>query len=308
MKKILSKIKFPKAVPKTELTQSLITNVSGAFNAVTGTFDTGMGLIRSTLGDMPFIGATATSKVYDHTEFDEKHYFLIPDPKSQKGFSFYVMRCLPAGIPPINDLPKRRLLHLPNEHALPMLQNIVIEDAKQTVKSKPSQDSFIKENLTSLINEIDEIDDKAFKGVLLLGGLVALANPLAGGTIAMKAMVPALGLTLSKYGLQFASQTATNIEISNEIRRAEKDIKKQFKASSTISLINPLLHHLNHQTSSDMWMAELELFQFKCPDIDFSQADKRRLLELSRQAISDVIEDEIPEDYFKRMEDIILFQ
>lgn len=99
--------------PAVGLGEALLSGVSGAFDKVTGTFETGFGVLQSTLGGIPFFGATATSKSYDHTKFDEKHYFLIPDTGSEDGYALYVMRSLPEGIPPINNLEKRRLLHLP---------------------------------------------------------------------------------------------------------------------------------------------------------------------------------------------------
>jgi len=307
MKRILSKIKMPSLGSATELGDALFSKVTGTFDIVTGTFDTGVGVLRATWGSLPLLGGTATSKAYDHTKIDEKHYFLVPDKTAEQGFSLYVMRCLPAGVPPINELPKRRLLHLPNEHALPMLENIVVEQARAAAKSEPREGGFVTKNLISLMNEIDEVDDKAFNGVLLLGGLIALVNPLAGGAVAMKAMVPAVGLILSKYGLKIASETATNIDIANKIKRAEKDVKKQFKEANTISLINPLLFHLENAGNTSMWMMEREKFQFSCEEMEFSQADVKRLLELSEQAIGDVTNNAVPHDYYKKMSDIILF-
>ena len=44
----------------------------------------------------------------------------------------------------------------------------------------------------NLINEIDKVEGKVFSGVLLLGAAIALANPLAGAAIAMKAVHPLL--------------------------------------------------------------------------------------------------------------------
>ena len=117
MKKILKKI--PGVGSAIGLGEAL-------FDGVTGALDTGVGLVSATLQGIPFFGSTTTSDEYDHNKVDEKHYFLIPDRLSDQGYSLYVMRCLPAGVPPINDLPKQRLIHLPGENALPMLQNIMM--------------------------------------------------------------------------------------------------------------------------------------------------------------------------------------
>jgi len=309
MKKILSKIKVPHIgsvlIPAAGLGDALLSGVGGAFDKVTGTFDTGVGVLKSSLGGIPFFGATATSKFYDHTQFDEKHYFLIPDETSDDGYSLYVMRSLPEGVPPINDLEKRRLLHLPSEGALPMLEHIVIKDARERASTDAVSTNFVSTNLDSLVNEIDKVDSKVFGGVLLLGGLVALANPLAGAAVAMKAAVPSIGLMVSKYGLKTVSQTATNMDIAKQIKRAEKEVKTQFKSAKTVSVINPLLHHMGTRTSLDMWMMEHEKFQYLCEDIEFTQKDIRRLTDFTEQAISDVVKDAETQIYLEKVTAII---
>jgi hypothetical protein len=309
MKKILSKIKVPDigsvVNPAMDFGDALTSGVTGAFDKVTGTFDTGVGVLSSSLGGIPFFGATATSKFYDYTQFDEKHYFLIPDKASDDGYSLYVMRSLPEGVPPINDLEKRRLLHLPSESALPMLEHIVVKDARERASAEAVSGNFVSSNLDSLIDEIDKVDGKVFGGVLLLGGLVALANPLAGAAVAMKAAVPSIGLMVSKYGMKAVSETATNIDVARQIKRAEKDVKTQFKSAKTVSVVNPLLHHLGTQTSLDMWMMEAEKFQFLCDDMEFTQKDTLRLTDFTEQAISDVAKDAETQIYLEKVTAII---
>ena len=157
MKKIIPNFKIPKLSgilnPAAEMGESLVSGVSGAFNKVTGTFDTGTGLLKSTLGGIPFLGSTFSSKTYDHTQYDERHYFLIPDPAS--------------------------------------------------------------------------------------------------------------------------------------------------------SLVNPVLYHLVHKISLDMWMMESEKFEFQSLSIDFSQADILRLTELSKKAISDTLVGSEIDDHLNQVIEII---
>ena len=270
-----------------EMGEALLGGVGGAFDAARGTFDTGFGLLRATIGGIPFLGTTATSDAYDHTRVDEKHYFLIEDEREAHGFALLVLRCLPAGVPPINDLPKRRLLHLPRADALPMLEHIVREEARQRAQDQGASGNAVSANLDALINEIDRVDSKVFGGLLAVGGLVALANPLAGAAIAAKALVPSIGLIAAKYGLKAASRTATNVELSREIRRAEKEVVRQFRSSETLSLVNPVLHHMGARTPLDMWMVEAERFQFEVDGAQFGRADIQRLTALTMQALED---------------------
>src|SRR5262245_5819860 len=82
----------------------------------------GVGFVKAAVGQTWLYGSTESALSYDHNRVDEKHYFLVPDRRSDVGYSLYAMRCLPDGVPPINDLPKRRYFHLPNEHALPTVE------------------------------------------------------------------------------------------------------------------------------------------------------------------------------------------
>ena len=269
----------PAAVSST-LSDSLISGVGGAF-------DTGFGLLRDTIGGVPFFGTTASSELYDHSKIDEKHYFLIPDDRTEDGFSLLVTRCLPAGVPPINDLPKRRLLHLPSREALPMLEHILLREARERAQVETVPSNAFSNNLNAMIDEIDSVDSKVFAGLLTVGGLVALANPLAGAALAAHAIIPSVGLIAARYGLRAASRTATNLELSREIKRAEKEVTTQFRSSETFSLLNPVLHHVSAPAPLDMWMVEGERFAFETDATEFGDDDIRRLVELTLQALAD---------------------
>ncbi len=268
------------AAVSSSLSDSLISGVGGAF-------DTGFGLLRDTIGGVPFFGTTASSELYDHSKIDEKHYFLIPDDRTEDGFSLLITRCLPAGVPPINDLPKRRLLHLPSNEALPMLEHILLREARERAQAETVTGNAFSNNLDAMIDEIDRVDSKVFGGLLTVGGLVALANPLAGAALAAHAIIPSVGLIAAKYGLKAASRTATNLELSREIRRAEKQLTAQFRSSETLSLLNPVLHHVGTPGPLDMWLAESERFAFASDSSAFGDHDIRRLAALTLQALAD---------------------
>ena len=116
----------------------------------------------------------------------------------------------------------------------------------------------------------------------------------------MKAAVPSIGLLVSKYGLKVVSETATNMDIAQQIKRAEKEVKTQFKSAKTVSVINPLLLHMGTRTSLGMWMMENGNFQFVCDDIEFTQKDVRRLTDFTEQAISDVVKDAETQIYLEK--------
>jgi hypothetical protein len=311
VKKYLSKLKWSKPrfgldLPDIDLGAAFKSGVDGAAELITGGVGSSVDVMRTTLGKMPFLGSTASSEAYEHAGVDEKHYFLVPDTGSETGYSLHIMRCLPMGVPPINELPKRRMLHLSSSHALPLLQSIVSEQAKADVRSAERDTPYLASNLNALIDEIDAVDGKLFNGVLLIGGLVAFVNPVAGAAVALKAVLPSAGLIVSRYGLKFASDTVTNLDLAAQVRRAEKDVAKQFKEANTVQLVNPLLAHMQDETDLGMWMMDRDAFAFGCEDLAFSRVDVRRLVDLTRAAISDVSGEAANDAYLDALSEIVI--
>lgn len=307
MKKLISKFKIPIPTIKVPGLDFAADLGESLFSAVTGTLDSGVGLLKSTLGAIPFFGKTSVSDSYDHEKFDERHYFLIPDPEDTEKFSFQITRCLPIGVPPINDLEKRRLLHLPSQHALPMLESLLMQETEASIRSELSEPGTILKSVGGLLDEVDKHDEKAFAGLLLIGGLVALANPLAGAAVAANAAIPSIAMIVSKYGLRIADQKRTNMEIARNIKKAEKDLKKQFKEAATSMVINPLLSNLGHSVSLESWLMEQQKFVFQCEDFEFTQADLIRLMDLTKEAIEDTTDHPIDPAYFKSVREKVLW-
>lgn len=263
-----------------------------AFSQATGALGAGAGYVKSTLGQTWVFGSTSSSSSYDQRSVDEKHYFLMPDRRSEIGYSLYVMRCLPEGIPPINDLPKHRLIHLASEQARPTLEHILLADARETAEGTTPSALSVGARLNDIADQIDQIDNKAFNGVLLIGGLVALINPLAGAAIAVKALLPSLGMLLSKHGLKYVGDTANALEMSQRIKAAEKDVLKQFRGAGTEELVNPLLAQLDRALDTDETQYE-PILEFDAQKICFGERDRERLFRLTCEAITNTYEEVI---------------
>lgn len=247
------------------------------------TVGAGVGFVKSAVGRLWVFGSTETSASYDQ-DVDEKHYFLVPDRRCESHYSLYVMRCLPDGVPPLNSLPKRRLFHLPSEHALPTVEHILLTDARQSAEDATAERNSFGARLRQIADEIDRLDGKVFNGVLLIGGLVALVNPLAGAAVAMKAMIPSVGLLLSKYGLQYVGDAADARSMTARIKNAEREVLEQFRAAGAESLVNPLLAQMDRALAT----SELEydpVLDFDAENMDFGACDRRRFFRLTCQAI-----------------------
>ncbi len=258
-----------------------------AFSKTTEVIGSGVGFVTETIGNTKIFGSTESSDSYDSEKTDEKHYFLIPDRLSEFGYSLYTMRCLPDGVPPINDLPKARFFHLPNDHALPTVEKILLTEAESDAEAEESSPTSIGNRLHELADQVDRLDSKVFNGVLIIGGLVALINPIAGAAVAMKALLPSAGLILSKYGLKYAGETATNMEAQSRIKAAQKDVLQQFKESNTHSLANPILGQLDKALETEEEEYD-PILDFDLESLDFGTQGKQRLLKLTCQAILNV--------------------
>lgn len=266
-----------------DLSVAALTKTSGAVGA-------GVGFVQTQINKYGFFGSTETSTSYETETVDEKHYFLIPNHGQELGYSLYTMRCLPDGVPPINNLTKRRIFHLPNEHALPTLEHMLLCDAREIVQAQPATPLTIGKRLNELADQIDQLDGKVFNGVLLIGGLVALANPVAGAVLTMKALVPSVGLLISKFGLRYVGDSANSLDLASRIRAAEKDVLKQFRQAGAESVVNPLLNQLDLalRTTEAQYNPSL---QGTLETMDFGMLDRHRMLKLTCQAITNTYQE-----------------
>jgi len=261
-----------------------------AFTQATKTIGAGYGFVRESVGGLWLFGSTESSDSYDDQHVDEKHYFLIPFRASEMDCTLYSMRCLPTGVPPVNDLPKRRIFHLPSEHAGQAVEQLLKQQARDSLETAPADEKAVGSRLIGLADQVDRLDDKVFNGVLLIGGLVALINPLVGAGIAAKALLPSLGILLSKFGLKYAGESLNSWTLEKKIRSAEKDVLQQFRGADTESLINPLLVQLDRALeTSEMQFDPLLDVDFE--QADYGQRDQRRMIQLSCRAITNVYQD-----------------
>ena len=138
---------------------SMLSKTSGVVGA-------GVGYVKSSIGKASVFGSLESSSLYDEDKTDERHYFLIPDRRTEVGHSLYVLRCLPKDVPPINDLPKHRIFHLPNAHALPTVEHILLADARDSAESESESTTSLSNRIQDLADQIDKLDSKMFSCLL----------------------------------------------------------------------------------------------------------------------------------------------
>lgn len=225
MKNIVSKTSEFATKVSTKLSKQVIGSVS---------------VFSKTVSGLKLVITSERSTDYEE-KYDEKHYFIIPFELSDSGFALHTMRCLPESTLEINDLPKRRIFHFPNEGYEPLLRDYLFKAAKELAIEGPTSS---KSTLKSIADDIDTIDRKLTYGMLLIGGLTAVVNPLIGAGIAAKAVTPgAMGL-LNKYGLRPLSEKMNKASVEKTIKQAEDNVLLQFTESTTLRVTNPILQEL----------------------------------------------------------------
>lgn len=215
--------------------------VRSVADKATEELSSGYSIVKEKVNGLPIFVSAEKSDKYNDIQYDEKHYFVIPYELSEYKFALHTMRCLPNAVPEINNLPKRRVFHFPNEHSEEMLKGYMRQSAEEMVRVKSEN---TPSSLESLANQIDSLDKKLTYGMLLVGGLAAIVNPLLGVGIAAKALLPSVGGLLNKYGLRPTGERFSKHQLEKSIKEAEEHIAKEFEAANTLQVINPILQEL----------------------------------------------------------------
>lgn len=226
MKKYIDQAKASVQAAKTNLTEKLESSIS---------------MVREKVNGLPIIMSLEKDSK-SVSSYDEKHYFVIPYKISDTGFALHTMRSLPGNTSEINNLPKRRVFHFANEQAQFELEYHLKEVTREHALTAQGEKVSALEDLA---NTIDALDKKLTYGMLLVGGIAAIFNPLVGVGIAAKAVMPSVSGLLTKYGLRPVGEKMTKAQLANEVKAAEKHIDQQFKEGDTLKVINPILQELN---------------------------------------------------------------
>lgn len=265
-------------------------SINQKVTSFTNELDVGMSLVKKVIGGLPVL--VSLERVDDKTEnYDEKHYFVIPFHLSDSKFSLHTMRSLPEGAPEVNDLPKRRVFHFPNEHYEETLRQFMLEAARSAAYESHSNDIS---SIEKLADEIDILDSKLTYGMLFVGGLAAIFNPLIGVGIAAKALLPSVSGLFNRYGLRPIGEKATRSQIEQRAKEAEQSVLKQFSESTTLKVINPILNELEfalrtteeqHDPLSDPNLASAQLTELE--NSDWRKLTERAVYDVYKEVLND---------------------
>lgn len=248
----------------------------------------GASFVRSSWGKLPFVSSVEAAPQHDRVERDETHYFLVPTPFATEGYALHCARRIPEGFATANDLPRLRVFHLPGPGADRVLESLVIQATQQ--KRSPSEDdseSSVVARLEWVADEIDRQSTKVTGGLLLIGGVVALANPLIGAGIAAKALLPSIGSILSRGALKTASRKILRWQDDRREKQRTREAEREIQSIPVVSIVNPLLATLERALLTDR--AEFDpILEADFDDVAVEGWNQAEVLRLSARSIVDV--------------------
>ena len=212
--------------------------------------DDGIGYLKTSIGSIPVFAGTKVYVAEEGMGTDETHYFLIPFRATARGYAIGTQRVLPEGIGPENDLPTRRVFHLPRHTEIETLERFLADDLADGHTAAADSQSDLAERLDSVADEIDRKSNIVTGGLLLIGGAVAFANPIVGAGIAAKALIPGVGAVISREGLKRAGEILRRRRAEDVEDKAGRMAEQQVKRMKPEVHENALLSLLEEAVSS----------------------------------------------------------
>ena len=210
----------------------------------------GLGFLKTSIGSIPIFAGTKVYVAEEGMAADETHYFLIPFRAAERGYAIATQRVLPEGIGPENDLPKHRVFHLPRNTPINTLERFLADDLAEGHAKMADPRSDLADRLDAVADEIDEKSHFVTGGLLLIGGAVAIANPIVGAGIAAKALFPGVGAVLSREGLKKVGDILRKKREEDVGEEAEKMAQREVRRMKPELHENALLSLLEEAVSS----------------------------------------------------------
>ena len=179
-------------------------------------------------------------------EKDETHYLLIPRPvASGEGveFTLFSKRVIPEGYGANNSLPKERVFHLSDESVEDRLRSQLTESLIAREGESGGGDPLdLAGRLEALAEEMDKETDKVSGGMLIVGGLTTLINPVAGIGMMASGVLPKIGGKLVRSGASLAGDQLRDWSQ----KRMEKKVSSEVERLKPLIFINPVFVFFNN--------------------------------------------------------------
>ncbi len=233
--------------------------ITAAPNAAQAWTRSGITLLQSSVGALRLFSSTRVDAAVGNPLQDETHYFLIP---GADGYVLAERRRLPPEVGTVNSLPKVRIFHVHDAAGVAVLEEQLLGKLMAAAPREAGWDGDLASRLEIIGEEIDRQSFVVTGGLVMLGGVVAIANPLLGIGIAAKALLPGLGSKLAKFGLGAAADSMRRVGSSWRERTARNQAKDEIRRLKPQVVIDPVLAFIDRQVAlgaaADPQMSELE--------------------------------------------------
>ena len=234
--------------------------------------ESGLRSVSEVFRGTKIFGALAASSGED-VEYDETHYVLVPLLGAQSDYAIYTKRVLPPDTGATNSLPKARIFHVPDETGKELLEQELVASIVRDRSGHDASSSELADMLEKVADQIDSETNKISGGLLLVGGAVALVNPLLGVGIAVKGLLPSIGAKASKAGAEYVGNKLRGWNKSSAISKLQKNASKEVRKLQPRIYSNPIVRSLeaiaaNPETDYDPvldhrnWIDEFESLHY----------------------------------------------
>ncbi|MDQ8189029.1 hypothetical protein [Roseibacillus persicicus] len=226
-----------------ELLQKLTERASDAGELAKSLTESSLKSVNEVFRGTPLFGALSATAT-ENAEFDETHYLLVPLWGSERAHAIYTKRILPPDIGATNSLPKLRVFHVPDEAGKELLEQELIQQAVSEKAQTVTGSSEFADLLDQVADQIDNETQKLSGGLLIIGGAVALVNPLVGIGIAVKGLLPSVGAKASKAGAGLIGNKLRDWNKQTSLSKARKESSRQVRKLKPQLFTNPLIRSL----------------------------------------------------------------
>ncbi len=174
---------------------------------------------------------------------DRTYYCMVPQPQAPTGFTLHTVRHLPVGLAAADACKQERVFLLPSHEALATLRELFNEQTRPTVTETTNPD-IVTEFLQRTADQIDEGQMTVTKGLLLVGGVVALFNPITGIGLLASSLVPKIGGDAVTAGIRTMGGRVNEFVRNRSAEKADADAEKEYEAALPTVCTSPLLMRL----------------------------------------------------------------
>ena len=195
----------------------------------------------------------------EKTEFDTMHYFLIPNLNNAEEFTLHTYRELPTKVINENKLTKRKVFHLPSENYFQLLKNKVIEENKNNNINEEDYTGLTSNVLKNVANSIDETNQVMSNGLLIIGAIACIANPIAGIALIGSSFVPSFLSEAITGSLKGISQKLDISSVNQVNKEAEEKAIKELEEVIPTMEVNSVLSKFYKSIKDSDYEANLDL-------------------------------------------------